>query len=153
MAAGLREKPIVPRPQGLRIEQARTASALTAFAGVHPVPNGMTAAEAEATTAVELARDGRHELQLRYVAWLGDAPAACGAPSISNGVAGIYNMATVAEYENCGIATAPAAELLGEARERGIQVVALTASPRGARVSRRPGSETSANTGSADPAC
>ncbi len=139
MAARLRGKPVVPLPQGVRIEQARTASALKAFASIYPVPNGMTTADVDATTAVELARNGRHELQLRYVAWLGDVPVSCGALSISNGVAGIYNMATVAEYERRGIAAALAAELLAEAHEQGIPVVTLTASPRGARIYQRLG--------------
>lgn len=139
MAARLGDKPVVPRPDGLRIEPATSPAALTAFAGIYPVPNGMTSDDVPATTAVELARDGRHELQLRYVAWLSDVPVACGALSISNGVAGIYNMATVAAYEGRGIATALAAELLGEARERGLRVATLTAGARGAQIYRRLG--------------
>jgi len=141
MAARLRDKPVVPQPPGLRIELARTPEALAAFASVYPIPNGMTEADVAATTAVELARESRHELQLRYVAWLAEVPVACGALSISNGVAGIYNMATVAAYESRGIATALAAELLGEAHERGLKIATLTASARGAHIYRRLGFE------------
>nr|WP_221382196.1 GNAT family N-acetyltransferase [Actinoplanes polyasparticus] len=141
MAARLDGVPAVPAPDGVRIEQARTEAELAAFAATYPVPNGMSAADADATTEVELARDGRREEQLRYVAWSGDRPVACGALSISHGVAGIYNMATIAEFEGRGIATALAAELLREARGRGLKVAALTASPRGAMVYRRLGFE------------
>jgi GNAT superfamily N-acetyltransferase len=141
MAAELTGVPDVPVPAGVRIERARTTAELAAFASTYLLPNGMTAADADAATDVEIARDDRHEEQLRYVAWFGDRPVACGALSMSHGVAGIYNMATIAEFEGRGIATALAAELLREARERGLRVATLTASPRGALVYRRLGFE------------
>ena len=139
MAARLAEAPAVPVPAGVRIEPARTREELTALATIYPAQNGMTAADIGACTRVELARDDRYAEQHRYVAWFGDRPVACGALSISHGVAGIYNMATVAEFESRGIATALAARLLREAGERGLKVATLTASPRGAVVYRRLG--------------
>jgi GNAT superfamily N-acetyltransferase len=142
MAADLRDVPAVPVPDGLRIAEARTTAELTAMATVYPVPNGMTEADIDAVTAVELARGDRYDEQLRYVAWMDDRPVACGALSVSHGVAGIYNMATRAEYESRGIATALAAELLRQATARGLRIATLTASPRGGLVYKRLGFET-----------
>lgn len=139
MAARLADVPDVPAPADVRIEPARTDDDLAAFARTYLAPNGMTMAQAEAAAEVEIARDGRLENQHRYLAWIGDEPVACGALSISHGVAGVYNMATRAEFESRGIATALAVRLLDEARQRGLQVATLTASPRGARVYRRLG--------------
>ncbi|GAA2911763.1 GNAT family N-acetyltransferase [Actinoplanes cyaneus] len=139
MAARLDDVPEVPVPSGVRLEPARTNGDLAAFARTYLVPNGMTMTDADAAAQVEISRDGRLDDQLRYVAWFGDEPVACGALSISHGVAGIYNMATIAAFEGRGIGTALAVELLTQARRRGLKVATLTASPRGALVYRRLG--------------
>jgi GNAT superfamily N-acetyltransferase len=139
MAVQLGVVPDVPAPPGVRIAPARTDEELAAFAATYLVPNGMTAADADAAAKVEIARTGRYEDQHRYVAWVGAEPVACGVLSLSHGVAGIYNMATLPEYESRGIATALTARLLREAKLRGMHVACLTASPRGAVVYRRLG--------------
>jgi ribosomal protein S18 acetylase RimI-like enzyme len=139
MAARLDDVPEVPVPSGVRLEPAGTNEELAAFARTYLVPNGMSPADADAAARVEIARDGRLDDQLRYVAWVADQPVACGALSVSHGVAGIYNMATIAGFEGRGIATALTAELLTRARRRGLKVATLTASPRGALVYRRLG--------------
>ncbi|MEU8819957.1 GNAT family N-acetyltransferase [Actinoplanes sp. NPDC048796] len=139
MAARLADVPDIAAPAGVRIEPARTDGELAAFARTYLVPNGLTMDEADAAAEVERARDDRFDDQHRYLAWIGDEPVACGALSISHGVAGVYNMATRAEYESRGIATALAVRLLREARGRGLKVATLTASARGALVYRRLG--------------
>ncbi|MEV4349835.1 GNAT family N-acetyltransferase [Actinoplanes sp. NPDC049596] len=139
MAARLADVPDVPAPAGVRIEPAQTGEELAAFAATYLVPNGMSTDQAAAATKVEIARDSRYEQQHRYVAWIGDEPVACGALSVSHGVAGVYNMATKAEFESRGIATALAVRLLRDARRQGLKVATLTASARGAVVYRRLG--------------
>jgi ribosomal protein S18 acetylase RimI-like enzyme len=74
-----------------------------------------------------------------YLGYLGDRPVATAELTEGGGVAGLYNISTLAAYRRRGIGSAMVLQPLLDAREAGYRTAVLQASPQGAAVYARIG--------------
>ncbi|GAA0407416.1 MULTISPECIES: GNAT family N-acetyltransferase [Micromonospora] len=141
MAVDLDQVAELPGPPGLVVDQIDD-SEIPAFVAVYGPSLGVPDDAVATVTELEIDRPaGRAEL-LRFVARLDGRVVGTAATLISNGVAGIYVVSTVAEQRGRGIGTAVTAAALRAGRERGLRVGTLQASSAGEPVYRRMGFET-----------
>lgn len=140
MAADLSSIQAPPLPDGLRIERARTAEAVAAFARVNAAnwsPPDQTVIEFyRRAMPVLLARDARLRL---YVGYLDGEPVATAEVTMGGGVVGLYNVSTLARYRRRGIGTAITVAPLLDARAEGVGTAVLQASQDGQGVYARIG--------------
>jgi hypothetical protein len=141
MAADLRTlHPTDLAPQGLRIERATTAQQIGDFAALlvplWTPPDEFVRQYYEATTPALLSADAPIHL---YVGYLGDTPVATAELTIGGDAAGLYSVVTVEAHRRKGIGGAMTLRPLLDAREMGLKIGVLQASPEGERVYARIG--------------
>jgi ribosomal protein S18 acetylase RimI-like enzyme len=142
MAADLTKLPADPVPEDLVIERVRDVEALRAFAGMICDSFGMPRWLVE--PCVDLCMTVGLEEDAPLVSYVGriDGDVVTGSSVFYGaGVAGIYNVGTLAAYRGRGIGRAITAAPLLDARERGYRVGILHSSPVGFNVYRGLGFE------------
>jgi ribosomal protein S18 acetylase RimI-like enzyme len=142
MALALDQVPQTPWPAGLRIDRITEAADIVAYAEAYAPPLGVTGTAVAATVAGEINRSTRYDQLLRFAARIDGRVVGTAAVSISNGVAGIYVVATDPRYRRQGIGAAVTGAALRAARYRGLRVATLQASSAGEPVYRRLGFRT-----------
>jgi ribosomal protein S18 acetylase RimI-like enzyme len=124
--------PAGPRPDGLLIRPATTAALIADYAAVvatiwQPPDAGVVHFYRLATPAV-LDPAGPATL---FVGYLDGWPVATAQLHVGAGVAGIYDVVTLAPYRRRGIGAALTHAALAHARERGLATAVLQAAPAG----------------------
>jgi ribosomal protein S18 acetylase RimI-like enzyme len=142
MAADLTTLPADRAPEGLTIERVRDVETLRAFAGMICDSFGMPQWLVE--PCVDLFMTAGLEEDAPLVSYVGriDGTVVTGSSvAYGAGVAGIYNVGTLAEYRGRGLGRAITAAPLLDARERGYRIGILHSSPIGLNVYRGLGFE------------
>jgi len=127
-------------PSGLVIERVEDEEALTHW--IHTVVTGSDLPEQVFTLLLEVAAQHgfpRHASVHYYLGWLNAEPVATSLLFLGGGVAGIYNVATLAHARRLGVGTAVTLAALREARALGYRIATLQSSPMGLNVYRRLG--------------
>lgn len=129
-----------PTPEGLAIEPVRDMAGLrtwlrTGFAGFG-LPTELEDPFAALVEHFDLSAASSTQL---YTAWLGGQPVATSLVLMAEGVAGLYNISTLADHRGKGIGAAMTLAPLREARERGYRIGILEASKMGFPVYQRLG--------------
>jgi GNAT superfamily N-acetyltransferase len=128
-------------PAGLVIQPVASLATLQIWVNTFLVGYGIPLAVAGAF--YELLAGMGLELPLRYyLAWHNDEPVATATLFLAAGVAGIYNVATVAAARGQGIGAAVTAQPLEDARALGYRAGILQSSDQGLRVYERLGFRT-----------
>lgn len=130
----------LPTPPNCRIERVADSAAFaiwcdTVVAGFG-MPEFVKAPMREAFGSLAL---GPREPLRHYIGWLDGKPVAASSLLLGSGVAGIYNVATLAEARRQGIGAAITLAPLREARADGYRVGILHSSPMGVGVYTRLG--------------
>jgi ribosomal protein S18 acetylase RimI-like enzyme len=141
MAADLDElRPSEFAPTGWQIRRVGSESELRTFAELSAAnwtpPDPQVLRFYELATAALLTH--HCPLQL-YVGYLEGVPVATGEWTAGGGVAGLYNISTVAAYRRRGCGSALTQQLLLEARARGYRTAVLQAAPAGVSIYERLG--------------
>lgn len=127
-------------PHGLRIERIGRTDQVAQFAAILAAnwspPDPLVAAYYEAAAPVVLRPDSPLHL---YLGYLDGRPVATAELCLAGGVAGLYNIATLADQRRRGFGTALTARPLLDAREMGIRTGVLQASAEGQGVYARLG--------------
>jgi GNAT superfamily N-acetyltransferase len=135
MAADLSDLAEIPAPADLRIERVRSLAALNAFAEVNAAnwspPDPAVLAFYERGALVLQERDCPLHL---YVAYHDSQAVATAEVVVSGRIAGLYNVATRAEYRRRGIGMSMTFTVLAEARRAGAALGVLQASNEGVGV-------------------
>jgi GNAT superfamily N-acetyltransferase len=128
-------------PPGFRIEQAVTEAALEAFRCI--VAEGFPAIPHVGSAWVDATRAAGFERApwRIYVGWLDGEPVATNVVTEGGGIAGVWNIATLATQRSKGIGAAITVAPLIDAKKRGYRYVGLFASTLGAPVYQRLGFE------------
>lgn len=140
MAAPLAGLPRVAVPEGLEVMRALTPGQIGDFAVINaanwspPDPN-VVEFYARATG---LLADPACPLRL-YVGYVHGRPVATSEVTLAGGVAGVYNVATLASWRRRGIASAVLRAALADAAAGGVDTAVLQAAPDGVGVYRRLG--------------
>jgi len=129
-------------PAGLTIEQVTDLGALDAWIGAYAGPMGVSADQTSATRLMEGAHPQAPKHLVRFAGRLDGRVVATSALLDSDGVAGIYVVATEERYRGRGIGTALTWAAIAEGRRRGMLVTTLQASPMGRTVYERLGLRT-----------
>jgi ribosomal protein S18 acetylase RimI-like enzyme len=127
-------------PGGLAIRRVRTAAELQDFARI--VAANWTPPDPEVCRFYELAapvRLTRDAPQWLYVGYLAGAPVATAELTVGGGVAGLYNICTLADYRRRGIGTALTLQPLLDARKSGVHTGVLQAAADGVGIYTRIG--------------
>ena len=126
-------------PGGLQIRRARSAKELMDFARVvaanrsPPEPHGLRFYELAAPALLD---DAPAWL---YVGYLNGEPVTASELAIGGGIAGLYNVCTLAAYRRRGFAAAVTLRPLLDARDQGYRTAILQASTEGERIYARAG--------------
>ncbi|MGE5925828.1 MAG: GNAT family N-acetyltransferase [Gemmatimonadota bacterium] len=138
IASVLRE----PLPDALTVRRAETPGQIREFAVINAA--NWNPADEDVLRFYEAASpallNGEAPLAL-YVAYLRSVAVATVEVTTAAGVAGIYNVSTLAHWRNRGFATALLRHVLAESRERGILGAVLQAAPAAEGIYRRLGFE------------
>jgi ribosomal protein S18 acetylase RimI-like enzyme len=113
-------------PAGLEIRRVDSAAQLADFVQIIAGPEDRRFYERAAPAL--LAPDSP---QWRYVGYLGGQPVATAELTIGGGVAGLYNITTLADYRRQGIGTAITLRPLLDARAQGVRTGVLQAAAQG----------------------
>lgn len=128
-----------PRPVRLEVRRVCGAGDLEDHVAVASAGFGLPAAVAHHLFDIAFMRDPAFEAFTGYV---DDVPVATSVLSLSEGVAGIYNVATVPAHRRCGYGEALTQHAVDRAADVGASVVTLQASPMGLPVYERMGFRT-----------
>lgn len=131
MAVPLDEIPDRPAPPGLRITRAESPTEVATFVSTYSPPLWVSGNAVDATVERELKRTGQYDAQVRFIGWLDGEPVGTSMLSVSNGVAGIYTVATHGEYRRRGIGAAMSLAALRAGRDLGLRVGTLSATADG----------------------
>jgi GNAT superfamily N-acetyltransferase len=133
------DRPLAPDlPAGLTIESPTGPEGTAKYVAAYASSFGMTSLQDGMVTAERNLRTDLGVL-IRLVGYLDRRPVASSATLISNGVAGLYWVATDPSYRGRGIGTALTVAAMNIAQDHGAQVCTLQASAMGAPVYRRLG--------------
>jgi ribosomal protein S18 acetylase RimI-like enzyme len=142
MAAAIDSVRPAPLPDGLVVRRAETPAQVREFAAINAAnwdpPDADVMRFYEAAAPVLLERDGPIAL---HIAYLRGVAVATVEVTTAAGVAGIYNVSTLAHWRNRGFATALLGQVLAGSRDRGILRAVLQAAPDAAGLYRRLGFE------------
>lgn len=140
MAADLAVLPPLEAPARLAIERVRSAEQLRAFAAISAAnwtpPDPLVVRFYELVRAPLLEPDCPLWL---YVGFADGVPVATAEMAAGGGVAGLYNIATLAAQRRRGYGTALALRPLLDAREQGFRTAVLQAAAHGVRIYERLG--------------
>lgn len=142
MAADIESLVPAPLPDGLEVRRAETPAQVREFATINaanwdpPDADVMRFYEAAAPALL-----GRDSPIAPHIAYLRGVAVATVEVTTAGGVAGIYNVSTLAHWRNRGFATALLGRVLAESRDRGISRAVLQAAPDAAGLYRRLGFE------------
>jgi len=127
-------------PAGFEVRRVRSAETLREFAALSA--GNWTPPDPHVTRFYTLATarllDPRCP-QVLYLGWLDGVPVATAEVTLSNGLAGVYNVSTLSECRRRGIGTAMTLVPLLEARSAGCRQAVLQAAPDGVSIYRRLG--------------
>ena len=129
-------------PAGLTIEQIAVPGALESFVDAYAGPMGLDRDQRDAAVLMEAGHPDAPRHLVRWVGWMDGRVVATSALLDSDGVAGIYVVATQESYRRRGIGAALTAAAIAEGRRRGLAVTSLQASPMGKPVYERLGLRT-----------
>jgi ribosomal protein S18 acetylase RimI-like enzyme len=127
-------------PRGFRLERVETPEQNRRYARLLVHAYGIPQSAEETMTGIYEEIGIRDDLH-HYFGFLEDTPVATATVLYSNGVAGIYNVATLPEARGKGIGSMITALPLIDARERGYTISVLHSSEMGYNVYRRLGYE------------
>jgi hypothetical protein len=143
MVADLSQLPMLEELPGFRIVRVSTAAQLADFArvigGTQDTPDPDVLLFYELAAPVLLTDASPLWI---YVGYLEDVAVATAEVTVAGGVAGLYNISTLAPYRRRGFGTAVTVQPLLDTREAGCGTAVLQASSEGARIYSRLGFET-----------
>jgi GNAT superfamily N-acetyltransferase len=142
MAAPVDEVAAVDVPAGLTIEPIGGPGSLELFVDAYADPMGVDRDQRRAAVLMEAGHPEAPQRLVRWAGWLDGRIVATSALLDSDGVAGIYVVATRESYRRRGIGAALTAAAVAEGRRRGLTVVSLQASALGQPVYERLGLRT-----------
>jgi GNAT superfamily N-acetyltransferase len=130
MVADLRQLPAAwPTPAGITIARVEDSASLTDWAGVVRSVYDMSEAFAAFLMRAFAAHVGNSTAAARhYLAWVDGQAVACATLFLGAGVAGIYRVATLAQWRGRGIGGAVVLAALHEARAAGYRFATLRSS-------------------------
>ena len=129
-------------PAGLTIEQISGPGSLESFVDAYAGPMGVADDQRGAALRMEAGHPDAPQHLVRFAGWMDGRLVATSALLDSDGVAGIYVVATQEAYRGRGIGAAMTAAAVAEGRRRGPAVVSLQASALGKPVYERLGLRT-----------
>jgi len=138
MAVVLDEVKIPETPEGFRLERVETPEQNRRYAGLLVHAYGIPAFAEETMMKIYEEMGIRDDLR-HYLGYYEDTPVATASVLYSDGVAGIYNVATMPEARGKRIGSSITAAPLIDARERGYSISILHSSDMGYNVYRRLG--------------
>lgn len=121
----------VPTPDGVSIEIVPPAADLSDWVRAYAPAMNIAASEIPAMIKAEFARTDRPGKLTRFAARLGERIVAVSELYMSDGVAGIYLVATDAGHRRQGLGAAVTAAAVRLGRERGARLATLQATPLG----------------------
>lgn len=136
MSADLRDLPELPALPNFDIRPVRSAAELNVFAQTLAPGDEWVERFYQQVAGVILSDLSPQRFFLGYDQ---EIPVATAELTIAGGVAGIYNISTLADYRRRGYGTAITAHALHQARQLGYQISVLQASADGARIYQRLG--------------
>jgi ribosomal protein S18 acetylase RimI-like enzyme len=139
MALALDRLPETPWPAGLRIDRVNGPAEIAEFTAAYSPLRGVPDAAVPAAAEREINRSADYDDTIRFAARIDGRVVGTAGLSVSNGVAGIYVVATDPRYRRRGIGAAVTGAALRAARYRGLRVATLQASTDGESVYRRMG--------------
>jgi GNAT superfamily N-acetyltransferase len=142
MAAPVDRVADVEVPAGLTIEQILAPGSLEPFVDAYAGPLGVDEDQRRAALRMEAAHPDAPQHLIRFAGWMDGRLVATSALLDSDGVAGIYVVATREPYRGRGIGAALTAAAVAEGRRRGLAVTSLQASAMGKPVYERLGLRT-----------
>ena len=139
MALPLNRLPETPWPAGLRVDRVHGPAEIAEFTEAYGPSLGVADAAVAASVEREINRSTEYDDMIRFAARIDGRVVGTAGLSVSNGVAGIYVVATDPRYRRRGIGSAVTGAALRAARYRGLRVATLQASTDGEPVYRRMG--------------
>lgn len=130
----------IVQPPEFRIERVRSERALQAFAAICAAnwtpPDPQVIRFYDLVSSALLSTDAPQWL---YLGYLGDVPVGTAELTMAGGVAGLYNICTLAAHRRRGVGTALTRQPLLDARERGCRAAVLEAARAGVSLYERVG--------------
>ncbi|MCM4083560.1 GNAT family N-acetyltransferase [Paractinoplanes hotanensis] len=139
MAAPVDELAEVDVPAGLTIERVTTPGSLEAWVNAYADPLGVATDQRSAAVLMEAGHPEAPQHLIRFAGRMDGRIVATSALLDSDGVAGIYVVATEESYRGRGIGAALTAAAVAEGRRRGLPVTTLQATAMGRPVYERLG--------------
>ena len=133
-----------PAPSGLRVEPVIDAAGLAAFAEPFGSAFGFPPAGLASVVAAfaDFAASGTRDEVHHWVGFEGDRPVAAASVLVRDGIAGLYNVATVSDARGRGYGAALSVAALRGGAAAGAHTAVLHASPGGLPIYERLGFET-----------
>jgi GNAT superfamily N-acetyltransferase len=139
LALSVDRLPETPWPAGLRVDRVHGPAEVAEFTESYAPSLGLADTAVAATADREINRTTGYDDMIRFAARIDGRVVGTAGLSVSNGVAGVYTVATDARYRRRGIGGAVVGAALRAARYRGLRVATLQAGPDSEPVYRRMG--------------